>query len=87
MHKLKWNFNRNPNIFIQENAFEIVVCEMVAILSLPQCVNPSSACPVLYVCNTLDPNLVITVPADVLAPNGPKPSADKLLHTKLNIVS
>ena len=23
-----WNFNRNQNIFIQENAFENVVCEM-----------------------------------------------------------
>ena len=34
--KLQWNFNRNPNIFIRENAFEIVVCEMVAILSRPQ---------------------------------------------------
>ena len=28
----------NPNIFIQENAFESVVCEMAAILSRPQCV-------------------------------------------------
>ena len=24
--KLQWNFNRNFNIFIQENAFESVVC-------------------------------------------------------------
>ena len=30
------NFNPNSNIFIQENAFENVVCEMAAILSLPQ---------------------------------------------------
>ena len=37
-YKLQWNFNRNSNIFIQENAFESVVCEMVAILSRPQCV-------------------------------------------------
>ena len=36
--KLQWNFNRNSNIFIQENAFESVVCEMAAILSRPQCV-------------------------------------------------
>ena len=41
-NKLRWNFNRNSNIFIQENAFENVVCEMVAILSRPQCVNSSS---------------------------------------------
>ena len=33
------NFNRNSNIFIQENAFESVVCEMAAMLSRPQCVN------------------------------------------------
>ena len=26
--------------FIQENAFENVVCEMTAILSQPQCVHP-----------------------------------------------
>ena len=30
---------RNSNIFIQENAFESVVCEKAAILSRPQCVN------------------------------------------------
>ena len=33
--------NRNSNIFIQENAFENVVCETAAILSWPQCVNSS----------------------------------------------
>ena len=38
-NKLQWNFNRNSYISIQENAFESVVCEMVAILSWPQCVN------------------------------------------------
>ena len=36
---LQWNFNRNSNIFIQENAFESVVCERAAILSRPQCVD------------------------------------------------
>ena len=36
--KLQWNLDRNPNIFIQENAFESVVCETAAILSRPQCV-------------------------------------------------
>ena len=37
-NKLQWNFNRNSNIFINKNAFEDVVCEMVSILSRPQCV-------------------------------------------------
>ena len=32
-------FKWNSNIFIQENALENVVCQMVAILSQPQCVN------------------------------------------------
>ena len=30
-NKLQWNVNRNSNIFIQENAFENVVCEMASI--------------------------------------------------------
>ena len=38
-NKFQWAFNRHSNIFIQENAFESVVCEMAAILSRPQCVN------------------------------------------------
>ena len=38
-NKLHWNFNRNSNIFIQENALENVVCEMAPILSRPQWVN------------------------------------------------
>ena len=29
-NKLQWNFNLNSNIFIQQNAFEDIVCEMVA---------------------------------------------------------
>ena len=32
-------FNQNPYIFIQENAFERIVCEMGAILFRPQFVN------------------------------------------------
>ena len=32
-NKCKWNLNWNTTIFIQENAFEIVVCEMAVILS------------------------------------------------------
>ena len=39
--KLQWNLNRNSYIFVQENAFQIVVWKMVAILSRPQCVNSS----------------------------------------------
>ena len=35
-NKLQWNLNRNSNIFIQENAFESVVCETASILSWPQ---------------------------------------------------
>ena len=32
-NKLQWNFNRNSNIFTQENVFESIVCNMAAILS------------------------------------------------------
>ena len=32
-NKLEWNLQRNSYIFIQENAFEYVVCEMAVILS------------------------------------------------------
>ena len=38
-NKLQWNFNRNSNIFIKENAFENGDCKMASILSLPQCVD------------------------------------------------
>ena len=37
--KLQWNFNRNSNIPIQENAFESVVWKMAATLSRPLWVN------------------------------------------------
>ena len=40
-NKLQWNLKRNSYIFIQENAFENVVCETVAILSRFQCSAPS----------------------------------------------
>ena len=39
MNKLQWNLNQNLYIFIQENAFENVSCEMASILSLPHYVN------------------------------------------------
>ena len=38
--KLQWNLNRKLNIFIQEKAFENVVCEIAAIFSRHQCVKP-----------------------------------------------
>ena len=38
-NKFQWNIIWNSYIFIEENAFENV-CEMAAILSWPQCVNP-----------------------------------------------
>ena len=41
-NKLQWNFNRNSNIFIQENALEHVVCEMDDISSRPQCVKQTN---------------------------------------------
>ena len=37
-NKLQWILHGNWYIFIQENAFENVVCEMAYILSRPQCV-------------------------------------------------
>ena len=37
-NKLEWNLNRNLYIFIQENAFQIIVTKLTAILSRPQCV-------------------------------------------------
>ena len=36
MNKLQWNFNRNSDIFIEENTIESVVCEKAAILSWSQ---------------------------------------------------
>ena len=38
-NNLQWNFSQISNFFIQESAFEKVVCEMTAILSQPQWVN------------------------------------------------
>ena len=38
-NKFQWNLNQYTIIFMQENAFDIVVCEMMAILSQPWYVN------------------------------------------------
>ena len=37
-NNLQWNFNRNSDIFIDENTSENIVCEMLPISSRPQCV-------------------------------------------------
>ena len=49
--KRQWKINDNSNIFIQENAFENVICEMAAILSRPQCVNFEAVLKVRTVCH------------------------------------
>ena len=36
---LQWNVNQNVDIFIQENAFEIVVSKLAGILSRLLCIN------------------------------------------------
>ena len=62
-NKLQLNFNPNSLTFNQDNAFKYVVCEMAAILSWLQCVNPWRAYPI----HILSPNLVLTVPGYDLA--------------------
>ena len=37
-NEFQWNLKQNSHIFIHENAFENVVCQMTEILSRPQCV-------------------------------------------------
>ena len=37
--KLQWNRNLNTRLYIRENAYEYVVCEMANILSRLLCVN------------------------------------------------
>ena len=49
-NKIQRNFNRNSNIFIQQNAHETVICDMVSILSQPQWVNAHS----VWSSNSLD---------------------------------
>ena len=44
MNKLQWNLYHNSNIFIHENAFESVVCEMATILPRSQCVKMPLRC-------------------------------------------
>ena len=47
-NKLKWKLNRNPFIFVQENALEYAVWKMAAILSPPQCVKNRSKSFLIY---------------------------------------
>ena len=44
-NKFQWNLKRNSHIFIQQNAFEHIVCEMAAILSQAQCFKPTESIP------------------------------------------
>ena len=60
-NKLQWNFNPYSNIFIQENAFENVVCEMASILSRPQCVKT-----LIYVFSYIKHGPTVQWTADVL---------------------
>ena len=39
MNKLQWKFSKNTQLFIHENAYENIVCEMAAILSQGRWVN------------------------------------------------
>ena len=40
-NKVKWNLKQNSYIFIQEDAHDNIVCELVSILFWPQCVKIS----------------------------------------------
>ena len=42
-NKLQWHFNRNSNIFTEDNIFWYIVCKMLTTMSLPRCVNQSQA--------------------------------------------
>ena len=41
-NKLQWNFNQDTKLFIHENAYENIVCEMAALLSKAKWVKLSS---------------------------------------------
>ena len=58
-NKVQWNLNRTLCIFVLENAFEIVVWKLAAILSRPQCVNPLSVDPVYIHVYIWNPHLFI----------------------------
>ena len=67
----QWDFIQNSNIFIQENAFQNVVCNMAAILFRLHCVNVTPLQPVIS-CKTGDianplhvSSLVMTITIEV----------------------
>ena len=67
-NKLQWNWNQNSDIFIKENAFEYVVCDMAAILSQPQWVNSSSPSDA-YMPQWTKPSLVSIIVVACLVPS------------------
>ena len=72
-----YNSNRNTKLFIQENAFGTVICELAAILSRGRWVNART-------CRT---RRVITVPTDTPEPSSAWPSAGTVLIIKLVVFS
>ena len=82
---LQWNLQRNSYHFIQENAFEMVVWNLAAILSRPQCVNKLSSSDATNLFKKLT-NQIVTMACKVSAINyklGPAKTANILqLHSK-----
>ena len=54
-NNIQWNFNRKSNIFIEENTFENVVCEMLFFSSRPQCVKGDRmlTCAINRICHVI----------------------------------
>ena len=65
-NKFEWNLNRNSHIFIQENAFENVVSNMVTILPRPRCVKS---------------NIYLVVPNWLPTPNWKKKKKVKFMNS------
>ena len=83
MNKLQWNFNQNTKLFINENASETIVCEIMAFCPVGD--ELILQVPVAY--SQRDGNLVITVPANVLTPHGSRPPTCTLLTKKQGMLS
>ena len=75
-NKLQWNLNQNSHIFIQENSFENIACEMAAILSWPHCVNPLRLSEA-YMCQWTRPSLVQIMACRVF---GAKPLSEPIVY-------
>ena len=80
-NKLHWNFNRNSNIFIQEIAFENVVCKMASILYRPQWVIVLLV--FFYQCVCL--LLVLIVSSETHKSTSKKPSIGTMLTTNQHV--